>query len=648
MKLFSTIIILLISLQSNAQVTWEKLFSGTSTDVFRSVKEVSGGGYIAAGYTANFSANDSDAYAVRLDQDGDTMWTYQYNGPQSKKDLFYKVIETSDGGFAFCGYTSSVSGFDDDLLYIKLNSSGQQQWVKFYGGTGKERGQDIVQTGNGNFTIVGYTTSAPAQYYDAFMLHADGNGDTLWTKIFGSSNYDDANSLKILADGGYLLGGQSDNPGNGLDQYLIRTNPTGNVIWTTKLGTLGTDNVESIVVLSDGYMLAGSTSLISGGDDDGYLVKTDTSGALLWAKMYGDTAPDDFHRVESTTDGGYILSGTTSSYGDENPNIWMVKTNSTGDTLWNKTFGRHNHDHGYSGQQTSDGGYIIVGHTGSFGYNYEESYIAKLDGSGNITNPMTYTSVFDMLSPTNNSCGDSETPMEIVIKNYGRKTVANVPLTISVTGSTTANLTETYNIPLEPEVTDTITLTNFINTSAGGTYTFTFTTGNVNDVYPQRNTFTKTITLNSQPSVNLGPDTAVSDSTFLLDAGPGLQYEWTFGSTAQTYTVITTGNYCVTVTGSNSCTNSDCVYVVVSVGVDEIKPLINSIYPNPAKDKINIELLANVKEVKYVLTNSTGNILRSSSFRNKTTLDLSAFSKGVYFLKIIAEDGVETKKIIID
>jgi len=140
----------------------------------------------------------------------------------------------------------------------------------------------------------------------------------------------------------------------------------------------------------------------------------------------------------------------------------------------------------------------------------------------------------------------------------------------------------------------------------------------------------------------------VSDSTFLLDAGPGLQYEWTFGSTAQTYTVITTGNYCVTVTGSNSCTNSDCVYVVVSVGVDEIKPLINSIYPNPAKDKINIELLANVKEVKYVLTNSTGNILRSSSFRNKTTLDLSAFSKGVYFLKIIAEDGVETKKIIID
>jgi hypothetical protein len=648
MKLFSTIIILFFALQSNGQITWEKLFSGTSTDVFRSVREVPGGGYVAAGYTSNFNANDTDAFVVRMDQDGDTMWTYQFNGPMSKKDLFYKIIPTLDGGFALCGYTSSISGFDDDLLYVKLNSSGQQQWVKYYGGTGKERGQDIVQTSDGNFTIVGYTTTPPAQYYDAFMLRADSNGDTLWTKLYGSSNYDDANAVRVLSDGGYILGGQSDNPGNGFDQFLIRTDASGNVIWTNKLGTLGTDNVESIVLVADGFILGGSSSSVAGGDDDGYLVKTDTAGIQMWAKMYGDTAPDDIHRVESTTDGGFIMSGTTSSYGDENPNIWMVKTNSTGDTLWNKTFGRHNHDHGYSGQQTSDGGYIVVGHTGSFGYNYEESYIAKLDGSGNIINQMTYTSVFDMLNPLSNSCGDSESPLEIVIKNYGRKTVMNVPLTISVTGAATSNFTETYNIPLEAEVTDTITLTNFVNTSAGGTYTFTFTTGNVNDVYPQRNTFSKTVTLNSQPSLNLGPDTAVSDSTFILDAGPGLQYAWDTGTNAQTYTVITTGNYCVTVTGSNSCTNTDCVYVVVSVGVDEIKPLVNSIYPNPASNKINLELLSNVKEVNYQLMNSSGKILRTSNFRNSTTIDVSSFSKGIYFLKVIAEDGVETKKIIIE
>lgn len=648
MKILSTIIILFISIQSNAQITWEKLFSGTSTDVFRSVREVPAGGYIAAGYTANFSSNDSDAFVARMDVNGDTLWTYTYNGPLSKKDLFYKVIPTSDGGFALCGYTNSVTGNSDDLMYMKLNSNGQQEWVKFYGGSGKERGQDIIQTNDGNFTIVGYTTSAPAQYYDALMLRVDNNGDTLWTQIYGGATYDDANSVKVLSDGGYIFGGQSDNPGNAFDQYLVRTTSNGTPIWTKKMGTLGTDNIESLSILPDGFILAGSSSTITGGDDDGYLVKTDTSGNVLWAKAYGDTAPDDFHRVEMTTDGGFIACGTTSSYGDEDPNLWLVKTNSNGDTLWNKTYGRHNHDHGYSAEQTSDGGYIIVGHTGSFGYNFEEAYIAKVDDSGNISDPMVYTSVFDMLSPINNSCGSSNTPLQIVIKNYGRITVANVPLTVTVSGPNNTSFSETYNVAMEPEKTDTITLTNFANTSAGGIYNFTFSTGNDNDVYPERNTFSKSITLKSQPSVNLGPDTAVSDSTFLLDAGPGLQYSWDTGTNNQTYTVITTGNYCVTVTGANSCTNSDCVYVVVSVGVDEIKPLINSVYPNPASDRIHIELLSGIKEVRYEFMNSSGKILTTSRFRNKTTFDVSSFAKGIYFLKVIGEDGVETKKVIIE
>src|SRR3954470_23747093 len=104
-------IIILISLlgifkiNAQSQTTWEELFGLSSTDVFRSVREVPAGGYIAAGYTANFNANDTDAFVARLDVDGDTLWTYQYNGPLSKKDLFYKVIPTLDGGFAFCGYT---------------------------------------------------------------------------------------------------------------------------------------------------------------------------------------------------------------------------------------------------------------------------------------------------------------------------------------------------------------------------------------------------------------------------------------------------------------------------------------------------------------------------------------------------------------
>ena len=111
------------------QTTWEKLFGGVSYDIFRCVIEVPSGGYIAAGYISDNSAHDTDAYVVRLNTSGDTVWTFTYNGPMSKSDLFYKVINTIDGGFAICGYTTSVTGFSDDILLLKLNSSGQQQWV---------------------------------------------------------------------------------------------------------------------------------------------------------------------------------------------------------------------------------------------------------------------------------------------------------------------------------------------------------------------------------------------------------------------------------------------------------------------------------------------------------------------------------------
>ena len=148
----------------------------------------------------------------------------------------------------------------------------------------------------------------------------------LWTKIIGSADYEDANSLKLLPDGGYILGGQIRINGSNYDQYLIRTNSSGDTLWTRHFGTSGTDNIESIVIVSDGYVMAGSTNSILTGDD-GYLVKTDTSGNVIWSKTFGGNYPDDFHRVEKTSDGGFILTGTTSSIGPTNPNMWLLKTN---------------------------------------------------------------------------------------------------------------------------------------------------------------------------------------------------------------------------------------------------------------------------------------------------------------------------------
>ena len=470
------------------QTTWEKLFSANSTDAFRCVREVPAGGYIAAGYTSNFSVKDTDAFVVRFNSSGDTTWTFTYNGPLGKKDLFYKVIPTSDGGFALCGYTSSFTGISDDLLYLKLNSSGILQWVKFYGGNGRERGQDIIQTSDNGYAIVGYTASAPAQYFDAFLVRTDSDGDTLWTKRYGASDYDDANSIKILPDGGFILGGQSATAGN-LDQYLVRTNSVGTLLWSKRFGTPRIDNIDCVALLPDGFIIAGGTN--DSISDNGSLVRTDTGGVVLWSKSYGGSLPDDFHTVDTTSDGGFIACGTTRSYGPLNPNLWIMRTNSSGDSLWAKTYGGENHDHGYSATQTSDGGYIVAGYTSSFGFNFEEAYIVKTDASGNGPNKLTYTSVLSILSPSASTCGAPNTQIKLQLRNFGNQFVANIPVTIQITGAITQTINQTFSAS-----SDTVILSTTINTSAGGTYIFKCFTNNGNHVYPARNLNEATFTIN--------------------------------------------------------------------------------------------------------------------------------------------------------
>ena len=507
---------------AEAQTTWEKLFSSLSTHAFRCVKEVPAGGFIAAGYSANFTANDTDAYAVRLDNNGDTIWTFTYNGPMSKKDLFYKVICTSDGGFVFCGYTNSVTGLLDDAMYMKLNSSGQMQWVKFYGGNGKERAQDIIQTADGGYAAVGYTTTSPAQYFDGVFIKLTSNGDTSYTRRFGSSQYDDANVVRQLSDGGYIIGGQSWSINtNSYDFYLVRLGPTGSVYWSQRFGSPGTDNIESLVVLSSGFIIAGSTSP-SGAGDDGYIAKTDTGGVVIWNRVYGGSMPDDFHRIERTSDGGYIATGTTSSSGPLYPNIWVMKTNSTGDSLWARTFGGANHDHGYSAQETSDGGYIIAGYSGSFGFNYEEGYLIKTDVNGNVSNHLTYTTVLDIISPTSLTCGSASTPIKIVLRNFGNQSIANFPVTVEISGAQSMVIPQTFSAG-----SDTVTLSTTLNTSAGGTFTIKCYTDNDNDVYPKRNFILRTFTINVTPSAPTATDNSrCGPGSLTLDASATTPIYW--------------------------------------------------------------------------------------------------------------------------
>ncbi|TAH41094.1 MAG: T9SS type A sorting domain-containing protein [Bacteroidetes bacterium] len=645
---------LLFSYSGFSQVTWEKLFSKKSTDVFRCVIEVPAGGYMIAGYTADSTANDSDAYAVRMTTAGDTLWKKRINGSGSRKDLFYKVINTADGGFAFCGYSTNNGAGNDDVYFLKMDGSGVIQWSNYWGGPAKDRGQDIIQTADGGYAITGYSTSPPASYYDAFILRINSAGDTLWSKFYGGGGFEDANSIVLLPDDGFIIGGQGTNGSNGLDLYLVRANSIGDTLWTRKFGTTATDNIENILRLADGsFILAGGTDGPGLGGNDGLLVKTDSGGAAIWSKIYGGNSQDDFHQAFETTDNGFILSGTSRSSGALEPNMWLVKTDSSGDSVWTKTYGGDNHDHGYGAVQTLDGGYIFVGYSSSFGFDAEDAYVVKTNSLGEVSNYLTYITVTDLTRPLPPVCASNNVQVRVVVRNFGRDTVPAVPVSIQITGPITQTINETYNGNVYPGDLDTLAFSTLIDMSTPGQYTFTCTSAVFNNVCPQKNVYTETITVYASPTLSLGPDTISipTGQTATLDAGPGFSsYLWSTGASSQTVTISSTSSVFVTATDANGCKASDTVFVNVLVGIDDINSEVKvEVFPNPSTGKFEISL----DKANTVLSLRVFDLLGKEVFSDFTTkesahrhsLDLSSATKGSYFLRLQFQDGFVTKRL---
>ncbi len=477
--------------------SWERLYSMKSTDCFRHVQEASNGDFILTGYTADFNSNDTNGLVIRMDEDGDTIWTFRYDGPNHKEDCFYKGYQTSDGGFIICGYSRSFSS-SDNAIYLKLNSSGVLQWVKNWGGSGIDRAQDIVELPNGDFVLVGYSTSSPAHYYDAFILKINDNGSTIWSKLYGWNSYDDANSIKLLPDGGFIVGGQSNS-----NLFLIRTDDQGDSLWTKSFGTTGTDNIESVAIShGGGFIMCGHTNGIGGSGNNGYIVETDTAGNVIWSDTYGGNDQDDLHYIDLTDDGGYIATGTSGGGTWPDPNIWMVKIDNAGNLDWQKYYGGDEHDHGYSGIQTSDGGYIVVGHTHSFAndnYN-EDAFVVRTNSSGSVSNKLNYTTVTALVSPLTGTCATSNAQIKVEITNYGEATVTGIPVTVEITGAITQTLNQTYSSSVDRDETKTLTFSTTVDMSAGGTYNFHCFTGNDHDVIPERNYLDETIVLTAAPA----------------------------------------------------------------------------------------------------------------------------------------------------
>jgi len=213
-----------------------------------------------------------------------------------------------------------------------------------------------------------------------------------WALTMGGLAEDELYSAQRTNDGNIILAGETYSFGTGsYNGWCVKLDASGNVLWQKLYGGAGYDSALAVRATSDGgYVLAGHTSSFGAGNRDAWIVKLDASGNAVWQKAYGGASAEYAYAIRETPDGGYILAGVTFSFGAGGEDAWCLRLDASGNVVWQKTYGGANSDSFWDVQLTADGGYIVTGDTRSYGAGSVEAWCIKLDGSGNVQWQKTY------------------------------------------------------------------------------------------------------------------------------------------------------------------------------------------------------------------------------------------------------------------
>ncbi|GAB6068749.1 hypothetical protein JCM13664_20700 [Methylothermus subterraneus] len=367
--------------------TWAKTYDTSAGEEAFAVQQTSDGGYVLAGWT-----NSRDAWVLKMDATGTIQWQKAYSAVPGSRDLASSIQQTTDGGYIVAGFTDAFAYYGEvnNLLVFRLDADGNVRWMKVYGcAFTSSWGNAVHQTSDGGY-IVAAGTHCGTGYYKAWILKLDADGNIQWQRAYGGIGYDGAGDIQQTSDGGYVVAGQIGfqygNEG-AQNAWVFKLDADGDMQWQKAYGGLGRDYASSIQQTPDGgYIVGGATQSFGAGDWDAWVLKLDAAGNIQWQKTYGGPASDSGNAVRRTADGGYVVAGHSYSFnhggGATDSDAWVFKLDATGDIQWQKAYGGLAVDQANAIQPTSDGGYIAVGRTWSFGVGVVS--VLKLDRNGNI------------------------------------------------------------------------------------------------------------------------------------------------------------------------------------------------------------------------------------------------------------------------
>jgi len=395
------------------QIEWVKTFGGSKNEQANSIIKTQDDGYVVLGFTQSNNgditdkSNESFDYLVmKFGADDVLDWSKTYGG--TNDDRGNEIIQTQDGGYVIVGESKSsdedvtVNAGAYDFWIVKLNSSGDVLWEKAIGYVGSDKANAVVQTGDNGYLITGILDVTASGGLGKEALHAggdywaiklDANGNTQWTKYYGGGLSEIPNDVIETEDNGFILVGTSDsadvdisNNKGTYDFWLVKINATGTIVWEKSYGGSQIDEAYAISKTNDGnYVVVGDTRSVdvdvsqNSGSADLWLIKITPEGVMMWQKTYGGLSFDAGRSVTKTEDNGFLISGSSRSVdGNLTANngqndAWVMKVNSSGGLLWQKTIGGSLIDFGYGAIELSDKKVILVGESSSSDFDVLEN-----------------------------------------------------------------------------------------------------------------------------------------------------------------------------------------------------------------------------------------------------------------------------------
>lgn len=390
-------------------IEWQKCIGSNDGEDANHIQLTSDGGYIVVGSAFGADNGDEtghhgnatvgDIWVVKMDKSGNIEWQKCLGGSDSEAGAY--IMQTADGGYVVagsaashdCNLTGNHGGLD--FWVVKLNNKGDIIWQKMYGGSQQDYALSLSISADGGYFIAGHTLSNDGDVngnhgdMDWWVIKIDGTGNLIWQRCLGGSKSDQANSVQATADGGCIVAGVegstdgdvTNNHGIG-DYWLVKLDKSGNIQWQKTYGGTALDEAKCVSITKDGgYILAGDSGSYDGdvtgkrpsgtGDYDIWILKVDNAGNIQWKKCYGGTSNDFGYFIQPTSDGGYVVAGSSSSSNYDltcnsgNMDAWAFKINNAGDLQWQKSFGGNDIDEIRCIQPMNDGSFIALGNTSS-------------------------------------------------------------------------------------------------------------------------------------------------------------------------------------------------------------------------------------------------------------------------------------------